>query len=468
MCGRSDSLWDEIDPADYPHPPPGLRVAIASMAYGEQYAMAARVLRQNMFEVGYRGPYVVFVQDSLSDEEEGKMRRMDITLVREHEILHRVGPENRHRLGALDMRYAKLYAWMLVEYDRVVTMDLDITLHANPCAWFHCPTEICGTLEFLSVYGINTGVVSMVPSRSRFLDMIDHVGHTYSYDDADQGFVNRYFRNETRTIYPPSMHLPSIMLIVADAAFFDRRGMKDKVVAVHHYYPKPWFLTLQPFVYAQYTWTRNQMKLEDAGYNTTITWSAITIVAIAICYMGLSLAVLITTQILIVKVGSPHTVVVGWIVILPMTFLASFGIYILGLVQNSWYIPMMTQCVVFASIFMGNTFTMSVFLQRRYIVSSSIWWILVAIQLVSYLLYVYLGYHEGIDTLMDGGIWKQRLFGIRWTMGCLVLVVSIGAQAVLLLTINSDAGTGPAEWMSAVIRRVSFAPPKRGTTRHHV
>ncbi|XP_024030814.1 putative glucuronosyltransferase PGSIP7 [Morus notabilis] len=100
--------------------------------------------------------------------------------------------KNRHKF---DWRFLlslnKIYAWSLVEYDRVVMLDADNLFLQNTDELFHCG-QFCAV--FINPCIFHTGLFVLQPSMELFKDMVeDSERGRESRDGADQGFIGSYF-----------------------------------------------------------------------------------------------------------------------------------------------------------------------------------------------------------------------------------------------------------------------------------
>nr|GME18651.1 putative glucuronosyltransferase PGSIP8 [Ipomoea batatas] len=97
----------------------------------------------------------------------------------------------------------KLYAWSLVDYDRVVMLDADNLFLRKTDELFHCG-EFCAV--FINPCIFHTGLFVLQPSMTVFNDMVHElkVGRE-NPDGADQGFIGSYFPN---LLYQPMFHPP--------------------------------------------------------------------------------------------------------------------------------------------------------------------------------------------------------------------------------------------------------------------
>ncbi|RDY08129.1 putative glucuronosyltransferase PGSIP7 [Mucuna pruriens] len=85
----------------------------------------------------------------------------------------------------------KLYAWSLVDYDRVVMLDADNLFLQNTDELFQCG-QFCAV--FINPCVFHTGLFVLQPSMTVFKDMVHELQNgRENPDGADQGFIASYF-----------------------------------------------------------------------------------------------------------------------------------------------------------------------------------------------------------------------------------------------------------------------------------
>ncbi|KAJ3681867.1 hypothetical protein LUZ60_014440 [Juncus effusus] len=98
----------------------------------------------------------------------------------------------------------KLYAWSLVEYDRVVMLDSDNLFLQNTDELFQCG-QFCAV--YINPCIFHTGLFVLQPSKDVFNDMLHEleIGRRNT-DGADQGFLVSYFPDllDTPMFHPPT------------------------------------------------------------------------------------------------------------------------------------------------------------------------------------------------------------------------------------------------------------------------
>lgn len=98
----------------------------------------------------------------------------------------------------------KLYAWNLLEYERVIMLDVDNLFLQNTDELFQCG-QFCAA--FINPCIFHTGLFVLQPSAQVFKDMLYQLQMKRPNEDgADQGFIGGYFSNllDMPMFYPPA------------------------------------------------------------------------------------------------------------------------------------------------------------------------------------------------------------------------------------------------------------------------
>ena len=88
--------------------------------------------------------------------------------------------------------FAKLRAWELTEWERIVVLDADTLVLQNVDDLFERRTFAAAPDFFLPDH-FNSGVMVLDPSAGTFARMMDALHAAGSYDGGDQGFLNTFF-----------------------------------------------------------------------------------------------------------------------------------------------------------------------------------------------------------------------------------------------------------------------------------
>ena len=87
--------------------------------------------------------------------------------------------------------FSKLLIWTLTEYRRIVFLDSDTLVYANIDELFRCG-KFCAAYRHSDLF--NAGVLVVKPDLQEYKNLMSKIGIYPSYDSADQGFLNYYYR----------------------------------------------------------------------------------------------------------------------------------------------------------------------------------------------------------------------------------------------------------------------------------
>ena len=88
--------------------------------------------------------------------------------------------------------FAKIQAWLLTEYRKIISIDSDAIVLRNIDHLFKCG-EFCAAYRHSDLF--NTGVVVLKPSLKTFQDICKNIQRIGSYTSGDQGFLNYYYED---------------------------------------------------------------------------------------------------------------------------------------------------------------------------------------------------------------------------------------------------------------------------------
>ncbi|GIL91396.1 hypothetical protein Vretifemale_19012 [Volvox reticuliferus] len=165
--------------------------AYATLVYGEEFVLAARVLGQSLRESGTTRDMVALTTGSLRASSE-------LTLAADGWRVVHVAPVHNPGTGPQPTGfpprfayvYTKLYIFKMTEYKKIVFLDADALVIRNMDVIFKCP-GFCAALRHSERF--NTGVMSLVPSTELYDDIMAKMKNMPSYTGGDQGFLNSYF-----------------------------------------------------------------------------------------------------------------------------------------------------------------------------------------------------------------------------------------------------------------------------------
>jgi len=137
------------------------------------------------------------------------------------------------------LRFTKLLAWNLVDYEKVVLIDSDMVVLRNIDHLFgHAE---CSAVEDPGSPGLfNSGLMVIRPDTEVFDAMLKSLPNLQSYNSGDQGFLNLFF-NQTWTTNP-ALRLPITYNIFPRMKHYASWGLYKKDMHVLHFTAeiKPW------------------------------------------------------------------------------------------------------------------------------------------------------------------------------------------------------------------------------------
>ncbi|XP_077245066.1 putative glucuronosyltransferase PGSIP8 [Tasmannia lanceolata] len=175
----------------------------------------------------------------------------------------------------------KLYAWSLVEYDRVVMLDSDNLFLHNTDELFQCG-QFCAA--FINPCIFHTGLFVLQPSMEVFKNMLHEleIGRT-NPDGADQGFLGAYFSDllDRPMFHPPTngtlldgnYRLPLGYQMDASYYYLKLRwsipcGPNSVITFPSAPWLKPWYWWSWPVLPLGYSWHEERRK--TLGYGSEV------------------------------------------------------------------------------------------------------------------------------------------------------------------------------------------------------
>lgn len=171
------------------------RYAYATMMYmgtprDYEFYVATRVMLRSLYKLGVDADLIVIASLDVPD-------RWVQTLEEDGAKVMRVENLNNPYVknGNFDWRFRltmnKLYAWKLVDYERVVMLDADNLFLQKTDELFQCG-QFCAV--FINPCIFHTGLFVLQPSIKVFKDMVHELEiERDNPDGADQGFIGSYF-----------------------------------------------------------------------------------------------------------------------------------------------------------------------------------------------------------------------------------------------------------------------------------
>ncbi|KAM3439736.1 hypothetical protein MY4824_002499 [Beauveria thailandica] len=212
----------------------------ATLLLTDSYLPGALVLAHSLRDAGTSRKLVVFFTlDSVS--------AASITQLRA--VFHHVIPvpriRNEHRANLylmhrpdLDSAFTKINLWKQTQFSRIIYMDADVVAYRAPDELFALQHPFGAAPDIGWPDLFNTGVMVLVPNMGDYYALLAMAERGISFDGADQGLLNMYFKN--------TVHRLSFTYNVTPSAHYQYlpayRHFQSSINMVHFIGPnKPWF-----------------------------------------------------------------------------------------------------------------------------------------------------------------------------------------------------------------------------------
>jgi alpha-N-acetylglucosamine transferase len=153
----------------------------------DNYLDGALILNENLRELNSKYELLCVVNDRLSEESINTLHRFGIKTKNTRAIKTNMG------IGRWNYTFDKLNIFSLVEYDKIVFLDLDLLILKNIDHLFDWDSIAAGLDMPWHDDEFNSGVMVIEPNMDLYNDMIEKLYATkYNYT-GDQDFLNDYF-----------------------------------------------------------------------------------------------------------------------------------------------------------------------------------------------------------------------------------------------------------------------------------
>ncbi|HSO39064.1 MAG TPA: glycosyltransferase family 8 protein [Labilithrix sp.] len=163
---------------------------VTTLCNGDGYLPGVEVLGKSLEASGTQKTKVVLVTADISAAARERLARQGWQL-RDIEPIANPAAD-RLLFPRFASVFAKLRAWELVEFERVVLLDADTLVLQNVDDLFERRTFAAGPDFFLPDH-FNSGVMVLEPSADTFGRMIEALAVAGTYDGGDQGFLNTFY-----------------------------------------------------------------------------------------------------------------------------------------------------------------------------------------------------------------------------------------------------------------------------------
>lgn len=213
---------------------------VTLMCNGDGYLPGVEALGESLKATGTQVPRVVMVSGDVSAATCAKLVA-DGWLVRPVEPLH--SAMAKPLFPRFDDVFAKLRAWQLTEFDKVVLLDADTLVLQNIDDLFARP-YFAAAPDFLMPDRFNSGVLVLDPSERVFAQMLVQLDHADSYDGGDQGFLNSFYHDwyamPVAHRLPAGYNLMHFILQFLRGHPVLRESLEQEARVIHYAIQKPW------------------------------------------------------------------------------------------------------------------------------------------------------------------------------------------------------------------------------------
>lgn len=221
------------------------RAYVTLLCNGDAYLPGVEALGESLKATGTKVPMVLMVSADIDADTRAQLQKQGWAL-REVAPLHRTGATPL--FPRFDEVFAKLRAWQLTEYDKVVLLDADTIVLQNIDDLFLRP-YFAAAPDFLMPDRFNSGVMVLDPSLATFAQMVKQIDIAQTYDGGDQGFLNSFYADWFAM--PVAHRLPSGYNMMHFILQFLRghpvlkASLEREAKVIHYAVQKPWHIAPQ-------------------------------------------------------------------------------------------------------------------------------------------------------------------------------------------------------------------------------
>lgn len=218
------------------------RAYVTMLCNGDAYVPGAEALGRSLRQSGTREATVAMVTTDVSAGARARLATQGWT-VRDIEPLHNHNPNAKPLFPRFDNVFAKLRAWQLTDFDKVVLLDADTLVLQNVDDLFDRP-PFAAAPDFLLPDRFNSGVMVLAPSAETFAKMVEALGGAETYDGGDQGFLNTFYSDwwsmPVEHRLPAGYNLFHFIFQFLRAHPVLKRSLEREAKILHYAVQKPW------------------------------------------------------------------------------------------------------------------------------------------------------------------------------------------------------------------------------------
>ncbi|KAM3545647.1 hypothetical protein ARSEF1564_001462 [Beauveria bassiana] len=212
----------------------------ATLLLTDSYLPGALVLAHSLRDAGTARKLVVFFTlDSVSADSITQLRAVFDHVIPVPRIRneHRANLYLMHRPD-LDSAFTKIHLWKQTQFSKIIYIDADVVAYRAPDELFALQHSFGAAPDIGWPDLFNTGVMVLVPNLGDYYALLAMAERGISFDGADQGLLNMYFKN--------TVHRLSFTYNVTPSAHYQYlpayRHFQSSINMVHFIGPnKPWF-----------------------------------------------------------------------------------------------------------------------------------------------------------------------------------------------------------------------------------
>jgi hypothetical protein len=216
------------------------RAYVTMLTGGDSYVPGGEVLGRSLRASGTREAMIAMVTADVSKVARRALEKQGWSV---RDIASLPSKGNGHPLfPRFDHVFAKLRAWQLTDFAKVVLLDADTLVLQNVDDLFDRPS-IAAAPDFLMPDRFNSGVVVLEPDEAVFKRMLHTLDGAESYDGGDQGFLNHFYPWYAMPVehrLPVGYNLFHFIFQFIEGHASLRASLKKEAKILHYAVQKPW------------------------------------------------------------------------------------------------------------------------------------------------------------------------------------------------------------------------------------
>ncbi|KAI1100175.1 glycosyltransferase family 8 protein [Jackrogersella minutella] len=174
----------------------------ATLLLSDTYLPGALVLAHSLRDAGTSKKLAVLVTtDTVSAEVINELKTVYDHVI-PVERLHNDQPANLHLMNRADLHsaFTKINLWKQIQFRKIVYIDSDVVAYRAPDELFDLPHPFSAAPDIGWPDLFNTGVMALTPNMGDYYAMVAMAEKNISFDGADQGLINMYFKDNYNRI----------------------------------------------------------------------------------------------------------------------------------------------------------------------------------------------------------------------------------------------------------------------------